>query len=121
MSLTKRRNTGPSAAVRSLVWERDGGCFVRCALRGGEHVFPGHQVHHRRPRGAGGSRLEDTNSPSNLVLFCAGCHSDTESYRERATLMGWLIPQCGIPATTPIRYRGRWVLLTHDGQIEECP
>ena len=122
MSLTKRRSTGPSPAVRQLVWERDGGCCVRCGIYGGVHTFPPHQIHHRRPRGMGGTRREDTNSPANLVLLCGGyCHRYIESDRLKGLETGYLVQQGHDPATTPIRYRGRWVLLTHDGQIKECP
>ena len=121
MSLTKRRSTGPSPAVRALVWERDSGCCVRCGLRGGDHVWPPHALHHRRPRGAGGSRLEDTNSPANLVTVCSPCHDWIESQRMLAGVHGLLLHQASDPGAIAIRYRGRWVLLTHDGQIKECP
>ena len=121
MSLTKRRNTGPTKAVRDLVWERDGGCCVRCGLRGGEHVWPPHALHHRSGRRLGGSRLDAKNSPANLVVICAHEHAWAESYRTEAEAAGLVVRECHDPASTPIRYRGRWVLLTHDGQIKECP
>lgn len=122
MSLTKRRSTGPSPAVRELVWERDGGCCVRCGSYGGVHAFPPHQIHHRRPRGMGGSRQGDTNSPANLIMLCSACHCEVESHRLEALAFGYVVRQGGDdPVTIPISYCGRWVLLTHDGQIKECP
>ena len=121
MSLTKRRSTGPSPAVRQLVWERDGGCCVRCGIYGGVHTFPPHQLHHRRPRGMGGTSRDDTNSPANLVLLCAQCHEWVESWRTRALCAGQLVSQGVDPALIPLRYHGGLVLLTHDGQIKECP
>lgn len=43
-------------------------------------------VHHRRPRGMGGSKDPETNSPKNLLLLCGsgvtGCHGYFESHRE---------------------------------------
>ena len=117
-----RRSTGPSPAVRALVRERDGGCCVRCGAYGGVHTFPPHALHHRRPRGAGGSRLDNTNSPANLVTVCSPCHGLIESYRLEALAFGYVVRQGSDDlATAPISYRGRWVLLTHDGQIKECP
>ena len=120
MSLTKRRDTGPTKAVRALVWERDGGCCVRCGLFGGEYAWPPHQIHHRSGRRRGGSRLESKNSPTNLILLCgAECHPWVESYRTEAEVLGLIVRECDDPATTPLVYRGHRVLLTHDGQIEE--
>ena len=120
MSLTKRRSTGPSPDVRALVWEREESCCARCGLRGGEHVFPRHEVHHRRPRGMGGTRHEAINSPANLLLLCHACHAFIESRRVWAIADGYLIPQGGDdPRDVKVLYRDRTVLLTHDGSIKE--
>ena len=121
MSLTKRRSTGPSPAVRQLVWERDGDCCVRCGLYGG-YAFPQHALHHRRPRGMGGTRHEAINSPANLITLCHKCHEFIESRRVWAIADGYLIPQGGDdPRDVKVLYRDRTVLLTHDVQIKECP
>ena len=121
MSLTKRRSTGPSPAVRALVWERDGGCCVRCGSYGAVHTYPPHALHHRSGRRAGGSRLESKNSPANLVLLCSEDHTWAESERTDAEAEGMIVREYDDPATTPLVYRGQKVLLTHDGQIKECP
>ena len=121
MSLTRRRNTGPSLAVRELVRSRDGYACARCGMRDGEHVLPRHQIHHRRPRGMGGTSRDDTNSPANLILLCAECHALIESYRVHAFAAGWLVRQGHDPAMTTLAYKGRPVLLNHAGQIQECP
>ena len=121
MSLTKRRSTGPSPAVRALVWERDGGACVRCGISGLGQPFPPHQIHHRSGRRQGGSRLESKNSPANLVLLCSEDHAWAESERTDAEAEGLIVRGCDDPAAAYIYYRRRWVLLTHDGQIKECP
>jgi hypothetical protein len=42
-------------------------------------------VHHRKPRGMGGSKSSEANSPMNLLLLCGsgvtGCHGYFESNR----------------------------------------
>lgn len=109
-----RVSTGPDRATVAVVYERAQHGCERCA----EHVGPergvDHHIHHRRPRAAGGSKRDDTNSPANLVLICPDCHSEVESYREAAYAEGWLVRQTGDPAEVPILIeRGnRWVLLS---------
>lgn len=86
----------------------------RCARRG-------EQIHHRRPRAAGGSRREDTNSPQNLILLCSPCHSWVESHRQTAYELGFLVRMNFDPATVPIKLGGRWLLLTQDGTYTDAP
>ena len=121
MTSTKRRNTGPSLAVRDLVRSRDMDACVRCGAWDRPEIWPRHQIHHRVPRGLGGSRRPEINSPANLVLVCAVCHARIESHRDEAREDGWLVRQGHDPALTPIPGPEGWVLLTHDGQIQECP
>lgn len=100
--------TGPSPTVRRLVVERDGGC-LRC---GGEAT----NIHHRRPRGMGGTRDPAVNAPSNLVALCGsgttGCHGWIESHRAQALADGWLVSRWGDPAKVPIFVRGERIWLT---------
>lgn len=111
-------STGPSAAVRALVIAREDGCCARCGLRGGDHVWPPHQIHHRRPRGMGGTSRKDTNSPAALLYLCASCHARTESRRAEALDRGLLVRQTQDPAAVPVLYRSVWVLLRPDGTTE---
>lgn len=101
-------------ATRLLVRQREA---EACAICGG--ATGTFQVHHRRPRGLGGSRCIDTNGLANLVYVHTGCHADLESHRERAVANGWLIRQGFDPSTVPFLYRGRWVLLTELGSVEQ--
>lgn len=98
-------------AVDALVVVRDLGCCVRC----GRHVAHlergrGWSIHHRRPRGTGGTSLLWVNLPANLVVLCGsgttGCHGWIESHRTAAIEAGWLISQNG-------RLRAVDVPLTH--------
>lgn len=105
--------TGPDLETRQLVFERDG---YRCVFCGGVGQL---EVHHRRPRGIGGSLRPDTNQPQNLVSLHPMCHQSVESCRESAREVGLLVPQGVDPATVPLRLaRGRWVLLTPAGTYE---
>ena len=118
--------TGPDDATVAVVLVRHYGKCARCddlirGERGLDWV-----VHHRRARGAGGSRREDTNSPANLVPLCGpgvdnDCHGHVESHRAEALTFGWLVPQGADPATVPvlIEHGARRVLLDHDGDMTE--
>jgi len=80
-------------------------------------------VHHRQPRGMGGSRLTSANSISNLMLLCGsgttGCHGEVESRRKNAVAEGFIVPRPASPESTPVLYQGHtWVLLTVDGELE---
>ena len=112
------RKTGPSKAVQDLVHARSGGLCERCGDSGGE------QIHHRRPRGMGGTRRESTNLPSALLDLCQPCHawvettgrSNGESYRK-----GFLVRQAQDPAAVPVHYReGAAVYLGESGALSSC-
>ena len=104
-------STGPTPATVELVWERDGGRCARCgaglqrSARG-----TGWSLHHRRPRGMGGSRVGWVNLPPNLVLLCGsgvtGCHGWVESNRAEAIELGWLVSRIGVQtaAEIPVAY-----------------
>ncbi|HEX6443938.1 MAG TPA: HNH endonuclease signature motif containing protein, partial [Streptosporangiales bacterium] len=68
-------DTGPSKATRRALWDRADG---RCEVCGSTFAL---QAHHRRPRGAGGSRARDTNGLANLLLLCAASHLTVELNR----------------------------------------
>ena len=102
--------SGFSKAVRDTILAR--------AKDGCELCFFSHpqQLHHRRPRGAGGSKAADTNTPANALAICAACHLMVESHRELALEYGWLVRQGHDPASVPVlRHGSDWVLLNNDG------
>lgn len=84
-------------------------------------------AHHRRPRGMGGSRRDDTDTPVNLLAVCGsgttGCHGYIESHRAEALTNGWLVPQSADPAHASVLVdrESRWVYLTEDGYSDDPP
>lgn len=79
----RSRNTGPTAEVVALVWQRDQGSCAFCGaavlgVRGLDY-----SLHHRMARKGGGSRRLFVNLPGNLVLLhgtgSVGCHFRVES------------------------------------------
>lgn len=95
---------GFSPAVKRLIIDRDNGLCCRCDRLGTD-------IHHRRPRGMGGTRRPDTDQPPNGVLLCRTCHVWVEANRADATAEGWLVGQSTDPATVPVwRHRSWWLL-----------
>lgn len=103
---TKRRNTGPTAATRELVMNRDGFQCVRCGNPVSGEPGIGFSLQHRIPRGMGGSRDPRLNLPSNLILLdgsgTTGCHGEVESHRADAGDAGYLVPRIEDPAAVPV-------------------
>lgn len=99
--------------TRRDVLKRDSSLCVMCGAGADE-------VHHRRPRGIGGTRDPlVAYGMGNLVSLCRDCHSGAESQRAKARDLGWLIPHGEAdPERTPVlHWRLGPVLLGHDGGI----
>lgn len=124
-----RKSTGPTPAVRALVWAREENRCARCAV-----TLPGEcgtgEVHHRRSRGQGGSSLRSINLPSNLVLLCGTpttlCHGDVTRNGNRpfALAEGWVLGlnDCTDPATVPVAHAIHgWALLDTAGGWSPAP
>lgn len=111
------RNTGPTPAVRRQVAERAGGCCERC----GKKITADYSIHHRKPRGMGGTKDPKANSPSNLVLLCGsattpdGCHTGVERFRASAMTTGFIVARTADPETVPIKMWSGWWILKPDG------
>lgn len=94
-------------AVRRRVHDRDGMCCVRCGI---SVAHTARSIHHRQPRGAGGTRGPQAHRLSLLVLLCGtgttGCHGWIESNRAEARALGWLISKFepADPQTIPLRW-----------------
>lgn len=105
--------TGFAPAVRQQIVARAaGGWCERC----GHYAMYG-QIHHRRPRGMGGSTAVDTNTAANGLWLCGKCHAHVESHRAYALLNGYLVRQGHDPAGVPVRVHGDWVLLNDEGGL----
>lgn len=104
-----------SRPVRDLVKARSGGVCEVCGVAAAVHM------HHRRPRGMGGSRAPSTNTASNLLHLCLACHTAIESAsRTRATSYGWLVPAAVddpgmVPALLASPYGQQYTYLHADG------
>lgn len=98
--------TGPDARIRQLVMERDGFQCVKCGNVVSGEPGVGFSVHHRAPRGMGGSKHPSINMPSNLLLLCGsgttGCHHEIESNRAAARDDGFLLWRSQNPAEVPV-------------------
>lgn len=121
------RATGPRRDVVDAVLER-----AQYACEIGGHQIEGDErgrdwsIHHRVPRGMGGSRRPELNQPQNLLVACGsgttGHHGAIEESRAGAYAAGWLLHRTADPAAEPVLIGGtRWVLLTEDGRYEDCP
>jgi hypothetical protein len=103
--------------IRQIVIDR---ADQKCELCYG----PLHQMslHHRRPRGMGGSKVPWIHDPENLLALCGsgttGCHGKVESYRERAYEFGWLVRYSMTPKDAPFAdLHGNWWLLQGNTKI----
>lgn len=122
MMARRYKATGPDAETVEVVYVRAGYACEICDAMVGDRRGVDHHIHHRRPRGVGGSKRPDTNSPANLLLLCPDCHRTVESRRGEALGVGWLVPQPGDPAATAVLvHRDRWTYLGHDGTYRDDP
>lgn len=94
-------------ATRKAVFVR---AWFACERCGGDD---GLQIHHRRPRQAGGTSDPAARSAANALLLDDRCHRWIESHRTWAEAQGWLVRSGVDPASVPVLIfeRGR-VLLT---------
>jgi 5-methylcytosine-specific restriction protein A len=106
-------------ANRQLVMGRAFGCCERCL----KATLCGH-VHHRRPKGAGGSKAPDRHDVSNLVYLCTDCHRWAHGNPIDSKHFGFLVPRSSgdSPLDVPITDRsGRTQYLDNLGQYLSEP
>lgn len=114
-----RRPEGfPKAVQDDIIVPRSGGL---CEL---DLCGPAVWFHHRRPRLSGGTSLEWVDRAANSLHLSDACHQWVEgsirgSSRTRSKILGWLISQHAdvLAEDAPVLYRGRWVFLTDDGDV----
>jgi hypothetical protein len=105
-SARRRRETGPSAAVRRLIFARADGRCENCFRVVGDGWY---SVQHRVARGLGGTSRDEANALWNLLLLCGsatspnGCHllcerRDAEMHDRGMWLWSWEDPR-----VTPVR------------------
>jgi hypothetical protein len=105
------KQTGASNAVRLRIIER---AFFECENCGTNNFDFGISIHHRKPRGMGGTKKTEINDPSNLLLLCGsgttGCHGWIESHRTESYEKGLLVKQNDNPEDVPVvdKYENVW-------------
>lgn len=104
----RRRDTGPTTDVRAVTWARDAGRCLYCGM-------PATDLHHRRPRMAGGSRDPRINLPSNTVWLCRRHHDWFESQRLVARSQGYLLTDVAHATIQPVETWRGLLLLNDDG------
>lgn len=81
-------------------------------------------LHHRKPRGMGGTKDPMINSPANLLLLCGsgteGCHGWIEWNRAAAYDAGLLVHRYDDPASMPVRLVYGMVILGDGGGVQPC-
>ncbi len=84
------KRTGFPAAVAELILARsEGACEIMAACC----THTATDLHHRRPRGMGGSKADDTNTAANALAACRPCHMWVEAHREWSLDNGFLLGQ----------------------------
>lgn len=96
--------------VRDLIRKRS---KDRCEMCGAIALY--HQVHHRRPRGMGGSKDPASGTAANGLWVHPSCHTKIESDREQAYAKGYLVHQGKDPAKVPVKIGRFWYLLDENG------
>jgi hypothetical protein len=91
----------------------------RCEMCGALALY--HQIHHRRPRGMGGSKDPACGTAANGLFVHPACHAKIESNREQAYQRGHLVRQGQDPAKVPVRRGMVWYLLGEDGSLTPSP
>lgn len=102
-----------STKTRDLVLSRAQDKCERCGGR-----ITQAQIHHRKPRGMGGSKNPEVGSPANAMLVHPACHAWIESHREQAYENGWLVHSWQEPSKIPVKRGFDWVTLRDDGSVE---
>jgi 5-methylcytosine-specific restriction protein A len=102
----------------SVVQLRSAMCCERCGTVSAYRW----SLHHRIPRGMGGSRDPKLNEPANILHLCGsgteGCHGLVESNRATAYEFGWLVRRGFEPSQVPFAdLAGRWWLLHEDQKL----
>lgn len=103
-----------SQKTRDLIHHRAKGRCEKCGI-----PLPGGlaQIHHRRPRGMGGTKRKESGTAANGIYVHLKCHMDIESNRQQALDNGWLVPQTSQPTDIPIKLWNGWHILNDAGEI----
>jgi len=122
-------STRAKPEIELAVMERDSHSCIVCGLPVAGTRGYHWSIHHRQPRGMGGTKNRHINLPSNLVVVCGhgtyGCHGRIERERARSYDVGYLVRRPAMPAREPILITnptfpdGTWMWLTDDGEYAD--
>jgi hypothetical protein len=73
------------------------------------------EIHHRRPRGMGGTKRQESGTAANGLFVHPKCHAMAESQRNTALANGWLVSQTAEPEDVPVLRVNERVFLRSDG------
>lgn len=96
--------------TRNLVVARAGG---NCELCGAAVNNP--NLHHRKPRGMGGTKNPESRSPANALFLHFTCHEWVERNRTESYELGYLVRQAENSNAKPVLGPDGWFLLNDDG------
>lgn len=99
-------------STRQLVQERARGL---CEVCGSSVDVP--QLHHRKPRGMGGTKNPASRSAANALLVHFRCHEWIERNRTEAYKMGYLVHQTDESVSRPVLLPTGWFCLMDDGSL----
>lgn len=108
---THRRETAVAGAafsdrVRRIIEQRSLGRCEVCGLN-----RSGMQIHHRRPRGMGGTVDGWVGDSPNGLMICQGCHRMVEDRRHWAYTKGLLVRHGWHSVDVPVMLASGWSLL----------
>lgn len=121
------RVTAPSQSTVENVLSRDGQACARCGKTLVGQRGLDWSIHHRVPRGMGGTKRKDVNSAANLIALCGsgvtGCHGWIEQNRAEGIKTGFLVSKFGpVAAKVPVwHHRYGQVFLLPDGGVSSDP
>lgn len=102
-------------SAKKLAAARDNDKCMRCA-------GPAVDVHHRKPRGMGGTSDPARNTGlANLVCLCRPCHDYVHANPAWAYEAGWLVHGWNDPYDIGICQDGRMLFLDDDGGVTKAP
>ena len=102
-----------SAATTALIEARAKGLCEYCG-----RPAETYQIHHRRPRGMGGTKRP--SMAANGVLVHGWCHTRIEHNRSESRELGFLLYQGDNPEMIPVLINQEWVRLCDDGTKAAC-
>lgn len=111
--------------VEALILARANNACERCGRANRGERGRDWSIHHRRPRGMGGTKRPSTASVG--VVLCGsgvtGCHGWVESHRVDATDLGWLVSKLGRDHPRDVQVitaRFGYVFLDDEGGVRDA-